>query len=783
MDHLPNQDSPNVSIPFCAEARIYKQNDFFELPEKYHGHLYLMENGLRGMELHEAAAFLQAWLFFSLLAEVFGASVDAERYKRRGIDGKPRVSTEDLKDDIEKWLKRDQAHESSNDNEYKDEYKARHIKTTHALRQARAFISKWGSDHIFDHAKTFDIGNDEWCQDEIFDRLFLSFAILGETLERDRPSISWESPPLNWISQNGDGRPWGISKYVTKSMRKQGWCPRDIQRLQVTGGDVCSVYYMSTIRPPHVMQNESHKNCTFQECRKPPTNNGHRHIEPNCSCELATPDSTAIRNIVMEGNIPLLTWTRDGAWRVTAHEIRDESPSGNDNTSGGSEFGAASHVWTDGLGYDGVARGLPTCQIEDLRKSFSELRASESKEKDMPFWIDTLCIPEDYEARKKAIRKIGEVYRRAWTVLVIATELMETSSQTDTLEPAVRILTGRWTQRLWTLQEGILTRNLHFKFRDGMLSVNNLRDRYKRAKNDRGDAYHHSWKAGWLFSPSIRSISGDETAKDDQDTDDLQNRRVSHLWRSVQWRQAQQNSDETICLATILDIDPSPLISIGAHDDTSPPSESDRMVKFLELLDENLGIPSGLIFLPGPKLPIDGYRWAPRTWMSRLKRESPSIIFPETIRPSYLTRRGLFVEYPGVYLTMSNPDVPARFWLPVSHTLVTWYRIDAIPAPAAWKQIWRQAYESDKRTAVILSRQDPEEDPELALLVEISRERDGVNWVQILCRLRVRLETNHNVITKLKHDWSINVKKMIWGEKLGENQKWIVDGGPETMVD
>lgn len=794
MDHLPhNHDGEEVLIPFKSQAHQFEPNDFFKLPEKYQGYQNLIENGLHDVPQDEAAAFLQDWLYFSLLAQAFGKRVETKRYYRLGIDEKPRISTEPLKDDIKEWLDRDQAFESSKDKDYM----ARHMKTTQAFQRARAFICKWGSDHNFDHAKTFDIANDEWCQGEMFDRLFLSFAILGETLERDRPEYPWDSPTLNWNHHNENERSWGISQYVTKSMRKQGWCLRDIQRFQVTGGDVCSVYYLSTINPPQTVKDESHEKCTFQECRNPPQNNGRRHTKPECSCHFAVPDPEAIKRVVMDGNIPLLTWTQDGALSVTAHEITDEGYSSNDETSKRPEFVAASHVWTDGLGNDESDNGLPRCQLDDLRLNFNQTREPDSGKADTPFWIDTLCVPEDPAARKVAIRNIAEVYKRAYTVLVIASELMDTSSKTDTLEPAVRILTGRWAQRLWTLQEGILTRNLHFKFRDGMLSVNDLKHRYNEAKDNRSDPYHHCWKAGWLFSPSVRSISGgDDTPRTKQEADELESRRVSHLWRSVQWRQAQWNSDETICLATILDIDPSPLMDIGVNHKYPSASESTRMVRFLQLLDQKLGIPSGMIFLPGPKLPDEGYRWAPRTWMSRLKRESPSVLFPETLHQSYLTRRGLLVEYPGVLLTLINPNIASRFWLPVSHTLLTWYRIDAIPPPATWEHIWKRIYDSGNPAAIILSRQGFEEDPELALLVIVLNQRaeqrggrhplhhntaGSVKWVQIMCRLRVRLETNHAVITRLHHDWSINVNTMIWGERVDGSQKWIVDGWREAV--
>lgn len=49
-------------------------------------------------------------------------------------------------------------------------------------------------------------------------------------------------------------------------------------------------------------------------------------------------------------------------------------------------------------------------------------------------------------------------------------------------------------------------------------------------------------------------------------------------------------------------------------------------------------------------------------------------------------------------------------------------------------------------------------------------------WVEILCRVWLRLETNHSVIGGLCARFRENVDNVLWGERLKNNQKWCVAG-------
>ena len=74
----------------------------------------------------------------------------------------------------------------------------------------------------------------------------------------------------------------------------------------------------------------------------------------------------------------------------------------------------------------------------------------------------------------------------------------------------------------------------------------------------------------------------------------------------------------------------------------------DRLVALLYHLDRDIGIPSGMIFLPGDKLEVDGYKWAPKTWMYEQSQYFLYPLFAKDARTAFLTRRGLHVQYSDI---------------------------------------------------------------------------------------------------------------------------------------
>jgi hypothetical protein len=214
-------------------------------------------------------------------------------------------------------------------------------------------------------------------------------------------------------------------------------------------------------------------------------------------------------------------------------------------------------------------------------------------------------------------------------------------------------------------------------------------------------------------------------------------------------------------------------------------------VEFLVLMDQRVGIPPGMVFLPGPKLPVRGFAWAPRSWMTRRSRDAGAPLLATDQRMSFLTLRGLQVQYPGVQLNPRRGAAePPCFWIPTARNLRRWLRIRyARDMPdqgdADWAAAWAAACAGPEQPCIIRSRFDEHDEPEMALLVKRvarressapSQSRSDVFWVKALCRVWIKVETDTAVVARHSENFRLHVDRMTWGEALDGDQRWVVDG-------
>lgn len=129
---------------------------------------------------------------------------------------------------------------------------------------------------------------------------------------------------------------------------------------------------------------------------------------------------------------------------------------------------AISHVWSDGMG-NPKCSALPECHLTSLQMAVSYSCKSSVN---IPFWIDTICVPlDDSEARKLAIGRMRDIYHDARHVLVIGNTMQMQSSKVPRVEIFMAITMSSWAKRLWTLQEGRLAQKLKFLFRDDIVDL------------------------------------------------------------------------------------------------------------------------------------------------------------------------------------------------------------------------------------------------------------------------------------------------------------------------
>jgi hypothetical protein len=165
-------------------------------------------------------------------------------------------------------------------------------------------------------------------------------------------------------------------------------------------------------------------------------------------------------------------------------------------------------------------------------------------------------------------------------------------------------------------------------------------------------------------------------------------------------------------------------------------------------------IPPGIIFLPGERLSQEGFRWAPKTWMSAVEIDHPDPLNSFDCTTSLLPE-GLLVQYPGFLLHCLDRKIiigtdlgDTTFTFPVDRDLLEWYSVQQADKgkerTAHLYQIIEQSNDKKTQLAIILSRSRPKETPpEIGLLVMIYEPSQGKESVsgKYYCRIihRVRV--------------------------------------------
>jgi hypothetical protein len=196
-------------------------------------------------------AFLQSWLFFGVLMEVFGLDthVTLEDFIFQNNYGAWYITTKKLPIYIESWEARIK--------EQPFEYATHLMKAQLVLDEAYSLVSKYCSVTDPDRKPFWDINP----------TLALSFMILGETLCHAKCKVvqSANITMNGWLEAFTPS--WGYSEKLLKLMKRDGWCPYSLRVLLGTlRGSTCGLLYAMHLSHSKEL-GFNHKDCTNDECR------------------------------------------------------------------------------------------------------------------------------------------------------------------------------------------------------------------------------------------------------------------------------------------------------------------------------------------------------------------------------------------------------------------------------------------------------------------------------------------------------------------------------------
>ncbi|RPD56094.1 hypothetical protein L226DRAFT_509878, partial [Lentinus tigrinus ALCF2SS1-7] len=331
-------------------------------------------------------------------------------------------------------------------------------------------------------------------------------------------------------------------------------------------------------KPPARRHPDEHATCTEEACtvhNVDPTTYATKHINPACSCPFISPTFSDVEVMLSVDDIPVMTY--DGNHLSTRRAL--EGP-----------YVAISHIWADGLGST-TEQGLPTCQVERIAAFARQLLP------DGAFWIDGLCVPEVKYLRKAAIRLMAKTYREAEKVIVLDAGICAQCSMSHTpAENILRVKTSVWMQRVWTMHEAFLARELYFEFSDGLVPGSAIRQSLEPSSTPK----YLSW--WWLFASTLTDSAILDPASEERGC-----QRFSDVARRIAFCTTSKPEDAPVAVAGMLNMDVSKLL-----DEQSTDGRMRLLLLEMRTLSVDIMFRRPLTTHEAEQLPYPGFRWAPR---------------------------------------------------------------------------------------------------------------------------------------------------------------------------
>ena len=432
--------------------------------------------------------------------------------------------------------------------------------------------------------------------------------------------------------------------FLETRMIDDGWCKSDVVKLRYHL-EPEKFYFVAQMDPPTPSQD--HQGCPNNRCllrQVELLNYKTKHIDEGCKCTHVTASEVEMFSILKSGFIPLILWSSDSPMKIVSSQYY-------------ANYVAVSHVWSDRLG-NPTANSLPCCQLELLSRIVNSLYQDNDNDTIVPFWMDTICCPvTTQEARSLAVISMHKTYSEASKVLVLDAYLRRTEMKgLSDMEVLLRIICSPWTCRLWTFQEGVLTKELLFQFADGLLDFDLVAARFSRdaefLSGDRIRGICALLRGQTVLQGAPHEVLGITPIKSYRNLGDSLVRTLNLLSKSLVYRDTSVASDEALCIGTIIGMD------IEAV--TRAPRR-ERMIAFWSLQDS---LSAAICLWNGPRLiEPPGYRWAPSGFISQTKctfgRPESRFDYVE----AKVTRSGLLFDSPCIFLHAWKRFLDAAFYL------------------------------------------------------------------------------------------------------------------------
>ncbi|KAK7914061.1 hypothetical protein PG985_011764 [Apiospora marii] len=563
----------------------------------------------------------QEWLYFGLLTEFLDEPVNMSLFRKSGNTGSQLLTSEYLKTLVDSRT---------------------HSLRTRTRHDGLAVVERWSDSFIDVHrtvvSKTLALASvcHHAVGEDVKDLSLTCMAIsvlaeyLVDAMQKFRRSLSRTTDHMML------GRLFRRDKYqffpidcglpIIQKM-KEKWCLHDVEYFNGSHIlHVSTLWYLANLDPPK--SNMAHRNCTRTKCNAFQIDEEQYvpgHVVDGCGCANVGPDPSKLAQIIHSGGIPIVI-IRDG--RVQVFDQRRVHT-----------FTTISHVWADGKG-NPSGNTLPLCVVMELQRLVNELPRY-GRALDVPFWIDTLCIPRDpIKLREKALLRMREPYSKASHVLVIDSYLRRNSADgASPSELLARIEVCGWSHRLWTFQEGRMPRlpaRTWFAFNDRNVDlIVELKDFLDGLALSATLIEYHLLTLH--NQTQVSELSGSWGLQD-------RVRDPVELRYSLMSRSTTRKEDEALCLG-------GGILQFEEDDMTELIGLSDGDRRMAMIWAKLSPISTSIAFSNAPrKLRTWGFRWAPATVMRDMELSSLDWQGPlcdSVCLPSVLSSAGLTISRPA----------------------------------------------------------------------------------------------------------------------------------------
>ena len=619
MDHLSvptNSVFFEPIIPFLGQR--YDGRPFIDYPNRCGVTELSLLKPRNSRIASKLAPFLQAWLFLGLFEEIFGVSSERliKRHQFENGEQKDIITTSGLHD-------------------------VRNLRLEIIFRVKADNPSKFvtlvkGYKRCIDEANYRLFSMHQLFVDHLTKEVYTSFHML---LQFATNTVRYANNFRLMSLQSLDRR--RVDEPFVERMRVKGWCPTLIKLVRLVG-DIDAVYYISNMK---LVILDDHSSCTKYKCINNQINTDYymplhvtdRCANPNLCIHWHSPQKEMV-SILEAGSIPLIINDEVNHKKLRMRLIGSEEKT---------RYVALSHVWSQGKG-NPKSNSLPLCQLLLISEKVNALYTDDDTP--VPFWIDTLCCPIGPPlAQALALERMAITYKNADKVLVIDSSLDsvllpgEEPGQESFAEALLRIFATPWLRRLWTLQEGLLAKQLYFQFSNGALDFG-----YAHAKAFSAYFYVQDKKveisegrfpcrySSFTISLCTGIFHYLLFVSQNLSTTILQgNIILEKIAFALQHRSTSVAEDEAVCVGTLLNMDVSRILKVPS---------SKRMVQVWNIIDERGELKQTPLFHEGPKHDIIGYRWAPVTFLDR------RYLSTADCPTAKLTENGLLFDCPGFIL-------------------------------------------------------------------------------------------------------------------------------------